>query len=234
MENTTIQFITSFISGGLAVFAGIVTANYTGKAEKNNLRQESRPYLAVSSRDGQLTVKNVSNNSCYDVKCEVEIVNKFFKTPESEELTLFKNDLLECKKNIQISLFEQVINKNKLHINKLINKYFNELPNKKGETLTEVLSKKIALSNSNGKLTQEKISNTINYCKAYGSLKDMIKNEIGKFSEIIDFYEVTKVNISLLSEQFEELTYEFIPLESDTQNNTRFNWENRKEIFNKK
>lgn len=223
MKNIIIQIIASLISGILAIIAGIVTANHTGKAEKRNSRQESRPYLTVTIDQNQMIVTNVSDNPCYDVKCEIELINCFFKDKEKQTYTLFSKDLLECKGKIACDYLKDSITSNKLEINKLSNKTYGYTE----QMMIDFWDEKVSLLE--GKENRSKIKKIVEEFKSESGVSP---KEIGcslmQLSNKKVFYNVQKIKIRLLTSQFEKLTYVFVPSEN------QYKWENREEIFNKK
>lgn len=223
MENIIIQIIVSLISGILAIIAGIVTANYTGKAEKRNSRQESRPYLTVKIDKNQMIVTNVSDNPCYDVKCEIELINSFFKDKKKQTYTLFSEDLLECKGKIACDYLQDVIAHNKFKINKLSEKTWGH--NKR--EIIDFWDKRVSLMD--GEDNRLEIRKIVEESESESGISSIhIGCLLMQSSNEKNFYNVEKIKIRLLTSQFEKLTYVFVPLEN------QYKWENREEIFNKK
>ena len=223
MENIVIQIIVSLISGILAIIAGIVTANYTGKAEKRNSRQESRPYLTVKISNNQMIVTNVSDNPCYDVECEIELINCFFKDKKKQTYTLFSKELLECKEKIACDYLKDSIASNKLEINKLSNKTYDYTE----QMMIDFWDKKVSLLE--GKENRSKIKKIVEEFKSESGVSPkQIGCSLMQLSNEKFFYNVQKIKIRLLTSQYEKLTYVFVPSEN------QYKWENREEIFNKK
>lgn len=225
MKNIIIQIIVSLISGILAIIAGIVTANHTGKAEKRNSRQESRPYLTIKIDQNQMIVTNVSDNPCYDVKCEIELINSFFKDKKKQTYTLFSKDLLECKGKIICDYLEDSITSNKLKINKLSNKTYDYTE----QMMIDFWDEKVSLLE--GKENRSKIKKIVEEFKSESGISPkQIGCSLMQLSNEKIFYSVQRVKIRLLTSQFEELIYYFIPSKDGCQ----YKWENREKIFNKK
>lgn len=221
MKNIVIQIIVSLISGILAIIAGIVTANYTGKAEKRNSRQESRPYLTVRRENNKLIINNVSDNSCYDVECEVELINSFFKN--KEETYTSSGDLLEGKGQIACDCLQNAIAHNKSKIDELSEETWGY--NKR--EIIDFWDKRISLLD--GEANRLKIRKIVEECESESVIDPIQVGSYLKYSlEKESYYDIQKVRIRLLTNQFEKLTYVFVPSEN------QYKWENREEIFNKK
>lgn len=73
-----IPFVGQLLSGLVGILTAIISVKLSAKETRKDLKRKERPYLKVTRNSNRLIVKNVSDSSCYDIKCEIKIKNKFF------------------------------------------------------------------------------------------------------------------------------------------------------------
>lgn len=252
-----IYIIKNFAGQLFSVFIVILTAHETGKAERKNDLRKCRPFFRVKLVSGEninilngknkpvpcklidekrykrseichafyLKLHNIAPYSCYSLSIVIDVNNELLN---ENRKVICEVDGLSKDEEISIDYLDPLIRESKRRI---YDKHFKN-------QLYWAPSDHERLDILNENFSLKGIEKTVNH--EIKSIHDCGEKGIDNFIKFLvqeaetgSMYRINKVEVSIFSEQFEKLKYQYCPVKKIPVINENFKWINQKKTFKK-